>query len=252
MMISRADAWKLAPVSRRVVLGIDPGERAGASLLVYTAHGVDLVFCREVDTNSTQLEDALAEAFYVALRAGVKLTIAVEEWGRGGPLGLEQWIGLGMHVGAWKRAAILKADNGAAAAFSKSSGFIRVGMSSWRAALLPGVAADAKRAKSKERSEVWKRAATRRVLEIWPALNPRHFGANAAESALIGLYAMRDVDAGEAAAKAAKVAARAERKSKPKTSKPRAKRDTIPAPAKPRTRRRVEIERLPLPPALPK
>lgn len=251
MTISRADAWQNAPIIRRVVLGIDPGERAGASLLVDTARGVELVFCREVETNSTQLEDVLAEAFYAALRCGVKLTIAAEEWGRGGPLGLEQWIGLGMHVGAWKRAAILKADNGAADAFSKSSGFIRIGMSSWRAALLPGVAADAKRAKPKERSEVWKRAATRRVLELWPGLNPRHFGANAAESALIGLFAMRDVDAGEAAAKAAKLAAKAAKPKPAKTSK--RKRDTIPAPApKPRTRRRVEIERLPLPPALPK
>lgn len=250
MTISRAEAWALAPVSRRVVLGIDPGERAGASLVVVNdAGGVDLVWSHEVDTMTREVERVLAHAFALAREAGTKVVIVAEEWGRGGPLGLEQWMGLGMHVGAWRRAAFIAHAEGASDAFAKSSGFVRVGMSSWRAAMLPGVALEAKRAKgSKAKTEVWKRAATRRVLELWPGLDPRRFGANAAESALIALYATRDVDAGEAAVKAEKLAKLAERAAKPKTSKSRRKRDTIPAPAPvPRTRRRVQIERLPLP-----
>lgn len=238
MVVSRALAFEHAPILRRLVLGVDPGEECGASLIVVDDAGVTSVrWSREIQTNTIALEYALRDALELARSMRVKLTIAAEEWGRGGPLGLDQWIGLGAHVGAWRRAAALEHAAGWSDAYAKSNGFVRVGMSSWRAALLPGVAAIVKTKKPRDRSDEWKRQASARVLALFPDIDVKRFGPNAAESVLIGVYATRDFVEGE----------RVAIEKKPARKKPERKPKPSQAPATGIRRRKVEVLPLPLP-----
>ena len=74
---------------------------------------------------------------------------------------------------------LLAKFNGYRDAFDPSEGIVRIGMSSWRGAHLPGVAAEAKtKKKTSEKTAVWKRAATARVMQLWPDLDTIRFGAN--------------------------------------------------------------------------
>jgi len=233
MTISRSEAWQCSSVVRRLVLGIDPGDAAGASLVLAEGDELRLLFCREVETLSRGVERTLAEAAEHAYEHDIALSFAIESWGSGGERSLESWIGLGAAMGAWTRAiALMKGE------LPPLRGDVRRAlMASWRAALLPGTHAEARAAGGGKRSQaVWKRAATAKVAELFPGAPIP--GSNAAEAALIALYDTRDIAAGEAVAKTLREAERAERKKHGKAKRAAAKGGTPPAP---RTLRKITL-----------
>lgn len=187
-------AWHARTPWPCLVLAVDPGIEAGASLVYPYRDNVGVLWAREVKTYSRDVERCVNDAVCTAIRLSLRLMLSVEEWGRGGPLGIDTWIGLGEMRGAWKREYILAAptSNGH---IVPSTGVVRANMTTWRSYMIDetgDVDGDGKHQTFD--SDGWKRAATRRCAELFPDLKIE--GANAAESALQGAYAMRCDDVG--------------------------------------------------------
>lgn len=250
-------AWSVRYPWPVVVLAADPGEMAGASLVLPLAAvpkrrpGPALlsdasltgcvgagpaadtvcVWAREVRTYSRDVERCVEDAARFAHSCGLKLILAVEEWGRGGPLGIDSWIGLGEMRGAWKRAVILAADR-YPDVIKISSCTVRVNMTTWRSHMLEetGDVGSTGRHIPFD-SDGWKRAATRRCSQVYPALTIE--GANAAEATLQGAYAIRSDELGR------KLSPSLLKKSGMQAPPPRAKKaKTVP--------RKAEFEFLPM------
>src|SRR5258706_9913646 len=113
--LARRQAWWDRPAWPAVVLGVDPGRRAGAGIVLPTIVAGDrcgapkLVSVYAVDVYSRGIETVLGNACHWAHTLDLPLILAIEDWGRGGPLGIDQWLGLGAARGHWERAAMLEA-----------------------------------------------------------------------------------------------------------------------------------------------
>lgn len=197
-------AWHARTPWPCAVLAVDPGDEAGAALVLPSPRGgIEILWAREVRTYSREIESCIGDAIIAAVDRSLRLMLVVEEWGRGGPLGIDTWIGLGEMRGAWRREYVLAAP-ASAGAIVPTTGVVRANVQTWRSFMIeetgePG--SDGKRQAFD--TSGWKRAATRRCSELFPALrlegaNPalRLEGANAAEAVLIGAYAMRADEVG--------------------------------------------------------
>lgn len=91
-----------------VILSVDPGAAAGASIIVSGAGGLKLYACEAVDLYDPHpvIESVVKRACDCARHYSLPLVGVLEDWGRGGPRGLAQWIGLGEARGPWRRALI--------------------------------------------------------------------------------------------------------------------------------------------------
>jgi hypothetical protein len=187
---TKHEEWLDGALVQCAILGIDPGDEAGAALMVPGVGGPSLVFSRAVDTNTRQLESVLEDAVREARARGIPLMLYAEEWGAGGPLGIDQWLGLGEKIGAWRRAAILMCDT-ARPTIVPSRLMLRVGQSTWRSGMgLDFGTRDAGGAFTRHDAEGWKKEANKRVHELFGYLDS--FDSNASEAVLIAYYGCRD------------------------------------------------------------
>lgn len=206
-LLERAAWWRRRPWPC-VVLGVDPGARAGYAVAVPAApppgvlrggsggaeQHLHVVRAAELDTSTRALEEALAFAVEVARAEEVHLVVCLEDWGRGGKLGIKTWLGLGAAAGAWKRAALLAAAEGSGDVLTATRSLLQVQQTTWRSRM---VEESGDRSSGKfvpHDSEGWKRAATRECAERFPYLQLG--GANAAEAALIAAYTLRSDELG--------------------------------------------------------
>lgn len=111
-----------------LIMSCDPGKHSGVTLIRCGPGGIQVLFCRAVDTYSSQVEGAVDEAIDAGIRLGLPVVVILEDWGKGGPMGIQQWIGLGEQRGAWRRAVILSGI--------KTSHIKLVTQSRWRSRVL--------------------------------------------------------------------------------------------------------------------
>lgn len=200
---SRYQRWLAGDVVPCTILGIDPGDSAGATCLTYAGAGGHAVhFVRSVNTNTLELEHTVNDAIEIAHELGQVLVFAIEDWGIGGPLGMKQWQGLGAAAGAWIRAAHLAAQRcsaeniraGRFVVLARDRAVVRIVSRTWRSCIIEeaGTYSEvAGKTKFKPFDSVgWKRAATRRAHELFGHVGVKD--ANAAESLLIAHCATRD------------------------------------------------------------
>jgi hypothetical protein len=147
-----------------------------------------------VDSWTRQLEQTLDDAIEHARARELQLVLALEDWGRGGPLGIDQWLGLGAARGHWERAARLRAAE-ADSPIRRTKPWVRIPQSRWRSMMVeswghhegtewvPNAAAD------------WGRASLASLREIDPEMDTT--SDDAAEAGLIALYAMRCDEVGK-------------------------------------------------------
>lgn len=180
-----------------VVLGVDPGESAGATLVRPGYDGEPLiVWTRAVQTSTRDLERAIVDAALVAKDLELPLVAALEEWGSGGIRGIAQWLGLGAQVGHWKRAMQLAHDEGEPlASVWNRSRLVRVNVRTWRAAMIQETGALVDGEWRAFDSDGWKGAAERACQRLYPGVEPA--SSDAAESMLLALYASRCDAVGE-------------------------------------------------------
>lgn len=200
---SRYQRWLAGDVAPCTILGIDPGESAGAACLTYAGTGGHAVaFVRSVETNTLELERTFNDALDTAHELGQVLVLAIEDWGVGGPLGMKQWQGLGAAAGAWIRTAHLasvrcaeeKIRAGRFAVIARDRAVIRMVSRSWRSCMIEESGTyterDGKSVFKPFDTVGWKRAATRRAHELFGHVGVND--SNAAEALLIAYCATRD------------------------------------------------------------
>lgn len=188
-------AWRLRRPWPIAVLGVDPGSPAGAALVLPCGADPRLVWCRTVDPLTLQIEEAIDSAAEHAREARLELVLVLEEWGRGGPLGIDSWLGLGASRGHWLRAAHIAARGRHADVLTVSRLYSYAHIATWRSWMdvPPGQYDGGKFIKND--SEGWKKAATRRLLEIDAGV--KIDSADAAEAGLIALFGSRSDQVGE-------------------------------------------------------
>lgn len=189
--LTRYQVWLQGESVRCAILGVDPGATAGAALSLWTPGGHSMRWARAVKTDTLELETCIEEACAEARAAKLPLVVAIEEWGKGGPLGINQWLGLGAAAGAWKRASLLAADR-YAPTIVRSRAVVRLGQRTWRSAIIED--AGTRNAAGKFRpfdTEGWKKAATARALDLF-GHSLGVLSSDAAEAALLAHCATRD------------------------------------------------------------
>lgn len=80
-----------------VLLSVDPGRTSGWALW----HDGELISSGAVDVGSIEVEDQCANAIALADNHNTIAVLVGETWGRGGPMGLAGWQGLGYAWGRW-------------------------------------------------------------------------------------------------------------------------------------------------------
>jgi len=191
-------AWRVRRPWPIALLGVDPGtEVAGAGLVLPDATGEepDLRWVRSIDPYSLEIESAIDDACDAARARGVGLAFVLEEWGQGGPMGIESWLGLGAARGHWKRAAMLAALGRHSDVLVPSRLFTYAHIQTWRSWMdVPPGTWDAAGKFAHHDPEGWKKAATTRLAALYPKV--RIDSADAAEAGLIALYGCRSDDVG--------------------------------------------------------
>lgn len=189
--LTRYQEWMQGELVECAVLGVDPGATAGAALSVWTRAGHEILWAREVVTDSLEVDRAVEDACDAARAAQLPLVVAIEEWGKGGPLGIDQWLGLGAAAGAWKRAALLAADR-RAPTIVRSRAVVRIGQRTWRSRIIPEAGTRRPDGSFKAHdTRGWKQAATARVVDLFG----HRFGlisGDVAEAILLTHFATRD------------------------------------------------------------
>lgn len=192
-------AWRAQRPWPVAVLGIDPGtEVSGAGLVLPDSAGEDpdLRWIRSVDPYTLQLEQVVEDAVQAARTRSLGLVFVLEEWGTGGPMGIDSWLGLGAARGHWLRAARLAATRHPDV-LTRSRLWCYAHIQTWRSWMdVPAIVVD-ENGKTVRRNEPedWKKHATRRLAELCPRL--RIDTADAAEAGLIALYGSRCDDVGK-------------------------------------------------------
>lgn len=186
-------AWRARRPWPTAVLGVDPGtEIAGAGLVLPDSAFEDPVlrWARSVDPYTLELEEIVEEAVAAARERGLGLVFVFEEWGRGGPMGIDSWLGLGAARGHWIRAARLACLKHPDVLVA-SRLYVYAHMQTWRSWMdVPAVVLN-EQGKTLRRNtpEDWKKHATRRLAELCPHVTLD--SADAAEAGLIALFGSR-------------------------------------------------------------
>lgn len=185
----------------RAVLGVDPGEKSGAAIVLTTRSGFaqGLVLARSVRDKAVERDEVVAAAVTSAKAAGVPLVVVLEKAapGMGKRFGARTRDGFAQRCGQWldafERAGVPRAR------------IVRVMPQQWRAPVL-GVGGG--------KSEFMKELARSYALARYPELRTQaDLSPDAFEAVCIALwgatYQAREEAAAKAAAKAAKAAAKA-------------------------------------------
>lgn len=187
--------WRRTPWPA-IVLAIDPGREAGAAIF---GPFDPVVF--EVDIFTRDVEGIVELAAELALKHRLPLVLALEEWGKGGPLGIDQWIGLGESRGAWRRAFIIYCrenaeKEGRIGLFVKTR-IILVPQTRWRSVVVEETGfIHPVMGWRPFATEEWKEAATRSIATRIPGIDVDG-KPNAAEAACLGLYVVRSDELGK-------------------------------------------------------
>lgn len=174
-----------------VVAVVDPGRTSGFALVVSRpGHGFDLVLCEGLDLDSTRLEELAWLAARRARDEELPLVVVLETWGKGGPRGLAQWVGLGEARGPWRRVFRQVADRFRPKVLTKKAASVLVTQSRWRSRVVPETGGtDAEGKWEPFDADGWKAAALRaaRTLYLSAYVPP----LDGAEAACIAAYAVR-------------------------------------------------------------
>lgn len=135
-----------------------------------------------VDPFTRSVEEIIEQTIEIAVARNMLVVLATEEWGRGGPLGIDQWIGLGERRGIWKRA--LRVTN------HMPTKIVHINARTWRSHMIDETGDRSSGTFVAYDTDGWKRAATRVYTEVFDAPPPIET-ADAAEAALLGAYAIR-------------------------------------------------------------
>lgn len=111
-----------------VILAIDPAALSGWAIFL---EGRPVTWGELAASNATGIDAVLLQACELASRTKLPLVVLGEEWGRGGPLGMSQWQGLGGAWTAWKHGCDRARDKGLPVV---SSRVMRVLQRTWRSA----------------------------------------------------------------------------------------------------------------------
>ena len=173
-----------------VVLSVDPGTKAGATIVVPdpSTWAPAVALSGPVDSMTREPESVIKAAIEIARARRMRLYLVTEEWGRGGPLGIDQWIGLGERRGIWKREFRLLGQEVEDSPI-RSDASLHVNARTWRSRMIFETGERVSGSFRPFDTDGWKRAASRTLLELVPGAVIE--SADAAESALQGLYAIR-------------------------------------------------------------
>jgi hypothetical protein len=178
-------AWLLRRPWPVLILGIDPGAEAGATIMTPDR---STMIIHEVETMTRQVDRVVEEAVTIAREQRLLLVPIIEEWGAGGKRGIDQWLGLGAAYGAWRRQLVLAWAEGANDVLRKDKN-ARALQSRWRSRMIAESGKRVGGAFKPFDSEEWKKAATRTLVSMFPGIELS--SANGAESALIAIYGQR-------------------------------------------------------------
>lgn len=177
-----------------VILAIDPGRLAGASILISTPlNGLVLYKTVQVNTLTRDVESIVHEAVTIAKQKELHLVLVLETWGKGGNLGINQWIGLGESRGPWRREFLIRCDKENHKHISKSR-VIMVTQNRWRSRVIKETGDRSSGQFKRFTPEQWKEVAHKTALEYF--INTWVPPLDAAESACLGLYAARSDEVG--------------------------------------------------------
>ncbi len=179
-----------------VVAVVDPGRTSGFALVVSRpGHGFDLVLCEGLDLDSDRLDELVFDADRCAIREDLPLVVVLETWGKGGPRGLAQWVGLGEARGPWRRAFRRLAVG--STQLTKKASSVLVTQSRWRSRVVDETGTtDAAGKWEAFDSDGWKAAALRSAQGLYlSAYVPPLDGA---EAACIAAYAVRSDEVAKA------------------------------------------------------
>ena len=187
------DAWQERRAWPVVVLGVDPGAVAGAAIVAPDTASGRVVEASVVDPMTTELEDVVHRALDLAAGRDMELVLALEDWGSGGMMHIDTWLGLGAARGHWERVARMLAPSTPRLVASRCC--LRIRMTMWRSFMIPESGTrDAEGKFTRYDTEGWKKAATARLAELQPHVSLER--ADAAEASLLGLYAIRSDEVG--------------------------------------------------------
>jgi hypothetical protein len=174
-----------------VILAVDPGRAAGATILISRPSGFAIHRCEPVDTYSRELENVIGEAISVSERENLPLFLVLEDWGAGGNRGISQWLGLGEARGPWRREFLIECEN---YSFLRKKNVAKVNMTRWRSRVVPETGNRDENGFRRFEPDEWKVAAHRAACELF--LNTWVPILDAAESACIAAYAARSDEIG--------------------------------------------------------
>lgn len=181
--------WARAPWPC-VILAIDPGAAAGATILICGPGGIEVYLSEAIDLYDPHpvLESIVKRACDVARNRSLPLVGVLEDWGRGGPRGLAQWIGLGEARGPWRRALVMRTKE--AIPVITRGRIVLASQNRWRSLVIPATGnVDDTGVWSSFGPEGWKRAAKEAASDLF--LDAYIPPEDAAESACMGAFAAR-------------------------------------------------------------
>lgn len=194
--ISKAEArrralaawWERGPWPA-VILTIDPGESAGATIGHSKPGGLVMEWSTQVDTwKRGTVEEVVRHAVADAEELDLPLVAVLEDWGAGGPRGLAQWIGLGEARGVWRRWLTIAARESEALTLSR---IVKAPQSRWRGRVIPETGAREGDGRWRPFTpDEWKAAARRAAMDYFLDTEIP-IQEDAAESACMLVYAAR-------------------------------------------------------------
>lgn len=169
-----------------ILLAVDPGRKAGAALMQCNPDGITLLWHGPIDTHTRDVEKTTAMMLGACNASGLPGMLAVEEWGKGGPMGLQHWIGLGEARGAWTREFNIWSNE--KKSLFRKGGIVKVHQGRWRGRIieekLPRL--DTREERQEQLKEAAARAAQNYFIDQRIDIDP-----DACEAVCIGLFAAR-------------------------------------------------------------
>ena len=191
-----------------IVLSVDSGATSGASLVESHPDGASLLHAETIDINTTRIEALIEMGIAAARRTKTPLVMSLEDWGKGGPLGIAQWIGMGAARGVWRRAFHVATHGltdrcGRITLFSANR-VLHVTATRWRSYLIQTSGRHVNGKFVRFDSEGWKAAAIATVPTLFPAAWPIFepdggpMGGDSAEAICQSYYVTRSDELGAA------------------------------------------------------
>jgi hypothetical protein len=179
-----------------IILAVDPGRKAGASIVrSLPYHGITLLASENVDTYSRNVERLIRYAVEMSIKDNLYLFVVLESWGKGGLLGIDQWIGLGEARGVWKREFIVTCSEVSNTIYIRKKNVFTVTQNRWRSRVVPETGIrDEKNKFHRFTPGQWKEAAHRAALDYFPSDWVPELDAS--ESACMAVYAARSDEIG--------------------------------------------------------